>query len=53
MIYVVTHIIAFAFGLLFYAKLLDKPETVVNGKIKQRKGLFKNIFRFGSKKGGS
>lgn len=34
----------FILGLIFYAKVLDKPE-IVNHIKKQKRGIFRNIFK--------
>lgn len=44
--YILCILLGFMIGLLFYSKLLDKPETMQKiGKQKARRGgLFKNLF---------
>ena len=38
-------LLGFIGGIFFYSKVLDKPETQVNGSIKQKKGVFTNLFK--------
>lgn len=44
--FIISIMVGFAGGLLFYSKLLDKPETVqkINKQKVRKGGLFKNIF---------